>query len=129
MDPDEQILLNEAIAWLEVYDDPDPGIYETPPPKEVMMRAEYARRARGWEAMVGERDSGENGSRIAEGAEPISNDTGAGAGARSSDQLQMPAEDRRNSALNLLFLLAQAYYKILECVVSSASWFCALDLE
>jgi len=41
----------------------------------------------------------------------------------------MPAEDRRNSGLNLLFLLAQAYYKILECVISTASWCCALDLE
>jgi nucleotide-binding universal stress UspA family protein len=41
----------------------------------------------------------------------------------------MSPEDRLNSALNLLFLLAQAYYKILESVVSSATWFCALDLE
>jgi hypothetical protein len=41
----------------------------------------------------------------------------------------MPVEDRRNSSLNLLFLLAQAYYKILECVISTASLCCALDLE
>lgn len=41
----------------------------------------------------------------------------------------MPAEDRRNSGLNLLFLLAQAYYKILECVTPTASWCSALDLE
>jgi hypothetical protein len=47
----------------------------------------------------------------------------------SFDRLGMTPEDRLNSALNLLFLLAQAYYKILECVVSSATWFCALDLE
>jgi hypothetical protein len=57
----------------------------------------------------------------------MSNDTSGGAGDRSSDKFQMSAEDRRNSALNLLFLLAQTYYKILELVVSSA--FCALDLE
>jgi hypothetical protein len=45
------------------------------------------------------------------------------------ERLGMSSEDRLNSALNLLFLLAQAYYKILESVVSSANWFCALDLE
>lgn len=79
--------------------------------------------------MVGKPDSNEGGGGINEGSEQISNNTGAGAGDRSSDRLQMSAEDRRNSALNLLFLLAQTYYKILEYVVSSASWFCALDLE
>ena len=41
----------------------------------------------------------------------------------------MSDEDGLNSALNLLFLLAQTYYKILEIVVSSARWFCSLDLE
>jgi len=48
---------------------------------------------------------------------------------QGSDDFPMPTEDRRNSALNLLFLLAQTYYKILESVVSSSNWFCALDLE
>ena len=41
---------------------------------------------------------------------------------------QMPAEDRRNATLILLMLLAQAYYKMLECSISMASWFCYLDL-
>jgi hypothetical protein len=41
----------------------------------------------------------------------------------------MSAEDRRNSALNLLFMLAQTYYRILESVTSSSNFFCALDLE
>jgi hypothetical protein len=41
----------------------------------------------------------------------------------------MTAEEMRNSALNLLFLLAQAYYEILESVISTASWCCALDLQ
>jgi Protein of unknown function (Hypoth_ymh) len=45
------------------------------------------------------------------------------------DKLKMSAEDRQNSALNLLFLLAQTYYKILESVVSYSNMFCALDLE
>ena len=55
--------------------------------------------------------------------------TGLRAAGSSFDRLGMSPEDRLNSALNLLFLLAQAYYKILESVVGSASWFCALDLE
>jgi hypothetical protein len=41
----------------------------------------------------------------------------------------MSEEDRLNSALNLLFLLAQAYYKILECAIGMATWCSALDLE
>jgi hypothetical protein len=41
----------------------------------------------------------------------------------------MSAQDRRNSALNLLFLLSHAYYKILESVISSSNFFCMLDLE
>src|SRR5258708_2754569 len=59
----------------------------------------------------------------------ISSHTNAVTSDRNPDRLQMSAEDRCNSALNLLFLLAQTYYKILELVVSSASWFCMLDLE
>src|SRR5216683_4185264 len=47
----------------------------------------------------------------------------------SFEDLGMSAEDRRNSALNLLFMLAQTYYKILETVVSSSNFFCVLDLE
>lgn len=74
-------------------------------------------------------DRGEGDGSTKEREERVSNDTSAGAGDWSSAQLQMSAEDRRNSALNLLFLLAQTYYRILEYVVSSASWFCALDLE
>ena len=42
---------------------------------------------------------------------------------------EMPVEDRRNSGLILLMLLAQAYYKMLECTVSMASWCTAMDLE
>ncbi|MFW6106568.1 MAG: hypothetical protein ACOC8H_00235 [bacterium] len=43
--------------------------------------------------------------------------------------LEMPVEDRRVSGLILLMLLAQAYYKMLECVISMASWCSALDVE
>jgi hypothetical protein len=46
-----------------------------------------------------------------------------------SGKFKMPAEDRRNSGLNLLFMLAQTYYTILENVISTATWCSALDLE
>lgn len=41
----------------------------------------------------------------------------------------MSEEDRLNSALNLFFLLAQSYYKILEGALGMATWCSALDLE
>lgn len=48
----------------------------------------------------------------------------------SADQITgMPIEDRRNSGLLLLIMLAQAYYKMLECSTSISSWCTALDLE
>jgi len=50
--PDERLLLDEAIDELAVYDDPDPGVYDPPASKELLARAEYARRADRWEAML-----------------------------------------------------------------------------
>lgn len=48
----------------------------------------------------------------------------------SAKQIEaMPVEDRRNSGLILLMLLAQAYYKMLECSTSISSWCTSLDLE
>jgi hypothetical protein len=129
VDPDEQVLLDEALDWLDVYDDPDPGVYDPPPSKETMMRAQYARRARGWEGTILARTGDQANSSIDQGADQSSNDAAPGTNDRRPNQLQMPAGDRRNSGMNLLFLLAQAYYKILECVISTASWCCALDLE
>lgn len=41
----------------------------------------------------------------------------------------MSAEDRKNSALGVLLLVAQAYYKLVESAVSMASWVTALDLN
>jgi hypothetical protein len=53
---DEQVLLDEALSWLDLYDDPDPGIYD-PPPTAVMMRlAQYARRASSWESLIASRE-------------------------------------------------------------------------
>lgn len=42
---------------------------------------------------------------------------------------QMSAEDARNSSLIILMLFAQAYYKMLESVISMASWVTAVDVE
>lgn len=128
VDSDEQILLDEALDQLDMYDDPDPGVYDPPPSRETMMRAEYARRASSRERMILER-AGDQANRPTEANGPPANDAAAETTDRKPDELRMPAEDRRNSGLNLLFLLAQAYYKILECVISTASWCCALDLE
>jgi hypothetical protein len=127
VEQDEQVFLEEAMDWLAVYGaDPDPGVYDPEPPKEMMIRAEYARRARDWEPRIVERTGGERNGPIEESTNQIPHLEAADL---SPDKLQMPVEDRRNSGLNLLFLLAQAYYKILECVISTASWCCALDLK
>jgi hypothetical protein len=50
--PDERLLLDEAIDELAMYDDPDPGVYDPPASKAVLERAQYARRADRWEAML-----------------------------------------------------------------------------
>ncbi len=52
VEQDEQVLLNEALPWLEVYDEPDHTAYDPPPSKEIMALAEYARRARSWEGTI-----------------------------------------------------------------------------
>jgi hypothetical protein len=48
----EQVLLDEALDWLEVYDDPDAGIYDPEPSKDMMLLAQYAVRARTWEELL-----------------------------------------------------------------------------
>ncbi len=50
--PDEQVLMDETLDDLSIYDDPDPGIYDPQPTREMLMRAQYARRAQRWEEML-----------------------------------------------------------------------------
>lgn len=50
--PDEQVLLDEALDELSIYDDPDPGIYDPPPTRQTLLRAEYTRRCQRWEEML-----------------------------------------------------------------------------
>jgi len=122
---EEQVLLDETLQWLEVYDDPDPGIYDPAPGPETMRLAQYAVRARAWEELLrnkapqtgpsGRKEHGKAGS----AGEPL-----AGAGAED-----MPEEERRNAMLGLVMLLAQAYYRMLESAVGMASTVAAVDLE
>jgi len=237
----DQILLDEAIDELTIYDDPDPGVYDPPPSRQTMLRASYSQRAERWAEMLRSRKSKKTAKpedkesdqtavrqlavalqelRLATGellhrsekvdiypgpeiktyhqalrdAEPLVdgisahlthgrekpgqietdiretlqdlsravehvtsdyNDrpgtyplpkeiTGPGWEALKGlmplemvlamttmkpGDLEVPVEDRRGSGLILLMLLSQAYYKMLECVVSMASWCSALDVE
>ncbi|MDP3278242.1 MAG: hypothetical protein Q8Q09_23850 [Deltaproteobacteria bacterium] len=45
------------------------------------------------------------------------------------DAVSMSPEERRNSGLLVLLLFAQAYYKMLEVVLTTASWVTAVDME
>lgn len=121
---EEQVLLDESIEMLAVYDDPDPGIYDPSPSHVTLLLAQYAQRAKTWEQLLERRLQDDEHWATSESAEPLSPEMCA------TDELPtMPVEDRRNSALNLLMLLAQAYYKMLECTISLASWCTDLDLE
>jgi hypothetical protein len=112
-----------------VYDDSDPGVYDAPPSKEVMDRAKYARRAHDWESTILSPARRQVNSSINECADRSSSNTASSMADQELAPPKMPAEDLRNSALNLLFLLAQTYHKVLECVISTATRCCALDLE
>jgi hypothetical protein len=48
----DRVLLDEALESLAGYDDPDRGVYEPAPRKTIMELAEYAKRARDWEAII-----------------------------------------------------------------------------
>lgn len=116
-----QVLLDEAIEALELYDDPDPGIYDPPPPTYVITLAQYAIRARTWERLLRERMKDVDLKTDADAEETQTT---------TEDELPtMPPEDRRNSGLIVLMLVAQAYYKLLESSISMASWCTALDVE
>ena len=121
---EERVLLNEALAWLSVYDEPDTGAYDALPPKHTLFLAQCAVRARTFEeSLRRESDSGNQDRPTG------SSDAAQASPPNVGDLPAMSAEERRNSGLNVLMLLAQAYYKILESTFSTASWFTALDLR
>lgn len=135
----QEILLCEALDELLLYDDPDPGIYDPSPPKDLLLRAQFFRRAQRWYELYQERmrDAKSAGSKVGAQDEASANgradSTSVDGGATDSFNLddipEMSPEDRRNSGLILLLLLAQAYYKILEETISMASWLTLLDLN
>jgi TIR domain len=121
---EEQLLLDEALDGVAIYDDPDRGIYDPAPSKHLHFRAQCAVRAQKWEELLKERASareqcGTNEPNYKEQQPPPI----------SSETAKMSADERQNSGLILLMLLAQAYYKLIESTISMAGWFTALDLE
>jgi len=121
---EDKILLEESLDQLDIYEDPDRGAYDPPPPRDVLLRAQYALRARKWETLVRELEETSEKSAALDQQDSFHGDAPF-----TDDIPEMPAEDRRNSGLILLLLLAQAYYKMLESTISMASWVTALDLE
>lgn len=119
-----QVLLDEALDWLAVYDDPDRGIYDPPPSKNIHLLAQYAVRAKKWEELLIERGESCNENIAPHNSESTDNNSPTMAELR-----EMSYEDQRNSGMILLLLLAQAYYKMLECTICTASWCAALDLD
>lgn len=118
----DQVLLDEALQWLEVYSDPDPGVHDPPPSKDMIARAQYAVRAQTWEELL-RRQTAVTESPNGE----ASGDKGASPPPSTDKVPDMPAEDWRNAGLNLLMLLAQAYYKLLESAIGVPCG--AVDLE
>lgn len=118
----DQVLLDEAIQGLEVYDDPDPGVYDPPPTKDMITRAQYAIRARTWEELLRHK--------VAESLprnRPTPGDDVGNSPTFAGEVPEMSAEDLRNAGLTLLMSLAQAYYKLLESAVGG--YCAALDLD
>ena len=116
----KQVLMDESLESLGIYDDADPGLYDPAPPTSVITRAQYALRAKKWEQLLRER-MGDLEPEVDSAKEQ--NDS------PSDDLPSMSVEEKRNSGLILLMLLAQAYYKMLESSISMASWCSALDIE
>ncbi len=80
---EDRILFDEALDWLGVYDDPDPGIYDPPPTQDIMDRAQYARRADSWDSYVAAEDAAAVNSHDSKPAtdtrSPLPSDKNAGA--------------------------------------------------
>ncbi len=121
---EDQVLLDESLDWLAGYDDPDPGIYDPQPSEETLLLAQYAVRAQRWERLLRQRTDASNGNGTLGSRDPAH-----GKPPPTDDLPEMSAEDRRNSGLIVLMLLAQAYYTMLESAISMASWVAARDLE
>jgi len=49
---EDQVLLDEVLNYVDLYDEPDAGVYDPPPSKELHLRAQFAVRARVLEDLV-----------------------------------------------------------------------------
>jgi hypothetical protein len=107
---EEQVLLDEALETLEVYTDPDRLIYDDPPSVNTHTLAQYAQRGEKWAGLLSRRSQDEDGDSSA-------SEASAGPNTPPSQAVKMTDEEGANAAMNLLMLLAQAYYKMLECTI------------
>lgn len=117
---EERILLDEQIDDLEIYADPDPGVYDPQPSHVTWLRATFSRRAARWVEIIQSRLKKPPATGSTENPTPED---------ALAESLAMPEEDRRVSGLALLMLLAQAYYKMLECATSAACGVVDMELN
>ena len=85
--------------------------------------AQYGVRASHWEELLKEQINAIKTNQKADDGltQPTASEPG--------NRPEMPPEDWRNASLNLLMMLAQTYYRLLESAISLATWFVVLDLE
>lgn len=121
--PEEQVLLDEMLDLLAIYDEPDPGLYDPEPSPDLHLRAQYAVRATKWEELLRRRTPPHDQDTDAEDIESRRPETPV------DGPPEVSPEEERNSALILLMLLAQAYYQALESTISMANILTELDLE
>ena len=108
---EDQILMDEAIESLALYDDPDRFIYDPPPSKHMINLAMWARRADKWEDAL--RARGESRIRA---SDPSSDQRSGSAknDATTPGEAEISPEDRKNSGTgDSPSRLPQAYYKLL----------------
>lgn len=110
---EDQVLLMETLDALAIYNDPDRLIYDPPPSEHTHELAQLAERAETWAELLKKRPPAK-----------ATAESGIGDGAAESI---MPSDQRLNAGLNLLMLLAQCYYKLLESTVGNPCQ--ALDLD
>ena len=121
---EEQVLLDESLDLLDLYDDPDAGIYDPPPSEHILFLAQCAMRAQRWERLLRGRTEPRSQNEQSKSSDPASLNS-----LTTNHRPGMPDQDWRNFGLILLWLLGQAYFKLLESTLATASWFTALDTE
>jgi hypothetical protein len=58
------ILLEESLNDIAIYDDPDPGVYDPPPTKWILERAQYSKRAEVWLTLLERQVAGAHESAV-----------------------------------------------------------------